>query len=211
MSNSIDDPGHGHSPAAWTAVVIMLLAVTLGTVFYWFDMPALVWASAGLLVGARSSAGPWRRRATAPRVRSTPRSSTDMLDGLTAGAVEDARSRERRVRSATSSARSRAGARSRRPRRPRARRAREDHRRGQARQPSRGDLAAIPDPALQASLREGGASAISVLTEQRKFKGSLADLEAVKQRVALPVLRKDFIATPYQVLEARASGPTWCC
>ncbi|KIC57367.1 DUF6704 family protein [Microbacterium hominis] len=50
MSNSIDDPGHGHSPAAWTAVVIMLLAVTLGTVFYWFDMPALVWASAGLLV-----------------------------------------------------------------------------------------------------------------------------------------------------------------
>jgi hypothetical protein len=50
MSNSIDDPGHGHSPAAWTAVVIMLLAVTLGTVFFWFDMPALVWASAGLLV-----------------------------------------------------------------------------------------------------------------------------------------------------------------
>ena len=50
MSNSIDDPGHGHSPAAWTAVVIMLLAVTLGTVFYWFDMPALVWASAVLLV-----------------------------------------------------------------------------------------------------------------------------------------------------------------
>lgn len=73
--------------------------------------------------------------------------------------------------------------------------------------PSRGDLAAIPDPALQASLyEEGGASAISVLTEGRKFKGSLADLEAVKERVSLPVLRKDFIATPYQVLEARASG-----
>ncbi|WP_336632756.1 MULTISPECIES: DUF6704 family protein [unclassified Microbacterium] len=51
MSNSIDDPGHGHSPAAWTAVVIMLLAVTLGTVFFVLDMPALVWASAGLLVG----------------------------------------------------------------------------------------------------------------------------------------------------------------
>lgn len=50
MSNSIDDPGHGHSPAAWTAVVIMLLAVTLGTVFYWFDMPILVWASVGLLI-----------------------------------------------------------------------------------------------------------------------------------------------------------------
>ena len=50
MSNNIGDPGHGHSPAAWTAVVIMLVAVTLGVVFYWFDMPALVWASAVLLV-----------------------------------------------------------------------------------------------------------------------------------------------------------------
>lgn len=50
MSNNIGDPGHGHSPAAWTAVVIMLVAVTLGTLFYWFDMPVLVWASAALLV-----------------------------------------------------------------------------------------------------------------------------------------------------------------
>ncbi|RLK49217.1 DUF6704 family protein [Microbacterium telephonicum] len=50
MSNPIDDPGHGHSPAAWTAVVIMLLGVTLGTLFYWFDLPILVWASAGLVV-----------------------------------------------------------------------------------------------------------------------------------------------------------------
>lgn len=50
MSNHIGDPGHGHSPAAWTAVVIMLIAVTLGTLFYWFDMPVLVWASAALLV-----------------------------------------------------------------------------------------------------------------------------------------------------------------
>ncbi|HWT34483.1 MAG TPA: indole-3-glycerol phosphate synthase TrpC [Microbacterium sp.] len=73
--------------------------------------------------------------------------------------------------------------------------------------PSRGDLAGIPDPAHLAGLYEqGGASAISVLTEERRFKGSLADLEAVKARVGLPVLRKDFIATPYQVLEARASG-----
>jgi indole-3-glycerol phosphate synthase len=73
--------------------------------------------------------------------------------------------------------------------------------------PSRGDLAAIPDPAHQAGLYErGGASAISVLTEQRRFKGSLADLTAVRDAVALPVLRKDFIATPYQVLEARAAG-----
>lgn len=73
--------------------------------------------------------------------------------------------------------------------------------------PSRGDLAAIPDPALQARLYEqGGASTISVLTEGRRFKGSLADLEAVKASVSLPVLRKDFIATEYQVLEARAAG-----
>jgi len=73
--------------------------------------------------------------------------------------------------------------------------------------PSRGDLADIPDPALQARrYEEGGASAISVLTEGRRFKGSLADLEAVKAAVSLPVLRKDFIATEYQVLEARASG-----
>ncbi|WP_188754695.1 indole-3-glycerol phosphate synthase TrpC [Microbacterium album] len=73
--------------------------------------------------------------------------------------------------------------------------------------PSRGDLAAIPDPARQARLyEEGGASAISVLTEQRRFKGSLDDLAAVRGAVSLPVLRKDFIATPYQVLEARAAG-----
>ncbi|KAA9110587.1 indole-3-glycerol phosphate synthase TrpC [Microbacterium rhizomatis] len=73
--------------------------------------------------------------------------------------------------------------------------------------PSRGDLAEIPDPAHQARLyEEGGASAISVLTEGRRFKGTLADLEAVHAAVSLPVLRKDFIATPYQVLEARAAG-----
>lgn len=48
--STIDDPGHGHSPAAWTAVVIMLLAVALGTLFFFLDMPVLVWASAGLLV-----------------------------------------------------------------------------------------------------------------------------------------------------------------
>jgi len=50
MSNNIGDPGHGHSPAAWTAVVIMLVAVSLGTLFYFLDMPVLVWASAALLV-----------------------------------------------------------------------------------------------------------------------------------------------------------------
>ncbi|MDQ1128498.1 indole-3-glycerol phosphate synthase TrpC [Microbacterium sp. SORGH_AS_0888] len=73
--------------------------------------------------------------------------------------------------------------------------------------PSRGDLADIPDPAHQARQYEiGGASAISVLTEQRRFKGSLDDLRAVRAAVDIPVLRKDFIATPYQVVEARAAG-----
>lgn len=73
--------------------------------------------------------------------------------------------------------------------------------------PSRGALASIPDPALLARQYElGGASAISVLTEERRFGGTLADLEAVCAAVSIPVLRKDFIAEPYQVLEARAAG-----
>jgi indole-3-glycerol phosphate synthase len=73
--------------------------------------------------------------------------------------------------------------------------------------PSRGVLADIPDPAaLAASYETGGASAISVLTERRRFGGSLHDLEQVKATVSIPVLRKDFIADPYQVFEARASG-----
>ncbi|WP_353827644.1 indole-3-glycerol phosphate synthase TrpC [Agromyces sp. SYSU T0242] len=73
--------------------------------------------------------------------------------------------------------------------------------------PSRGSLAAIADPAALARTYElGGASAVSVLTEGRRFGGSLADLESVRQAVSLPVLRKDFIATAYQVFEARAAG-----
>ena len=73
--------------------------------------------------------------------------------------------------------------------------------------PSRGALAPIADPAaLARSYELGGASAISVLTEGRRFGGSLADLESVRVAVALPVLRKDFISTPYQVFEARAAG-----
>jgi indole-3-glycerol phosphate synthase len=73
--------------------------------------------------------------------------------------------------------------------------------------PSRGALADITDPAsLAVSYQTGGASAISVLTEQRRFLGSLADLHAVRAAVTVPVLRKDFIADPYQVFEARAAG-----
>jgi indole-3-glycerol phosphate synthase len=73
--------------------------------------------------------------------------------------------------------------------------------------PSKGALADIPDPAgLAADYEAGGAAVVSVLTEQRRFGGSLADLDAVRARVDIPVLRKDFIVTPYQVWEARAHG-----
>lgn len=73
--------------------------------------------------------------------------------------------------------------------------------------PSKGALAEIPDPAsLAVSYQSGGASAISVLTEGRRFGGSLDDLRAVRAVASIPVLRKDFIAEPYQVLEARAAG-----
>ena len=73
--------------------------------------------------------------------------------------------------------------------------------------PSKGALADITDPAALASMYEaGGASVVSVLTEQRRFHGSLADLDAVRAAVDIPVLRKDFIVTPYQIHEARAHG-----
>ena len=73
--------------------------------------------------------------------------------------------------------------------------------------PSKGDLAQIPDAAALAfTYQEAGASAISVLTEERKFKGSLADLIAVRSKVSIPVLRKDFVSFEQQVLEARAYG-----
>ncbi|MDQ0259947.1 indole-3-glycerol phosphate synthase TrpC [Sinomonas atrocyanea] len=73
--------------------------------------------------------------------------------------------------------------------------------------PSKGALAAIADPAaLAAQYEQGGASVISVLTEQRRFNGSLADLDAVRAAVTIPVLRKDFTVDEYQVHEARAHG-----
>ena len=73
--------------------------------------------------------------------------------------------------------------------------------------PSKGALAQIPDPAALASVYEaGGASVVSVLTEQRRFHRSLADLDAVRAAVDIPILRKDFIVTPYQIHEARAHG-----
>jgi indole-3-glycerol phosphate synthase len=73
--------------------------------------------------------------------------------------------------------------------------------------PSKGALAAIADPAgLASDYEAGGATIISVLTEERRFGGSLADLAAVRTAVDVPVLRKDFVVTSYQVWEARAHG-----
>jgi indole-3-glycerol phosphate synthase len=73
--------------------------------------------------------------------------------------------------------------------------------------PSKGAIAAISDPAaLAADYQGGGAATISVLTEKRRFGGSLADLVAVRAAVDIPVLRKDFIVTSYQLWEARAAG-----
>ncbi|SDR11383.1 indole-3-glycerol phosphate synthase TrpC [Thermostaphylospora chromogena] len=71
--------------------------------------------------------------------------------------------------------------------------------------PSKGPLAAIADPAaLAADYEEGGAHVISVLTERRRFAGSLEDLAAVRAAVDVPILRKDFIVSSYQLWEARA-------
>ncbi len=73
--------------------------------------------------------------------------------------------------------------------------------------PSKGPLAPITDPASLAQQYEcGGACAISVLTEQRRFGGGLQDLEDVRAAVDVPVLRKDFIVSAYQLWEARAHG-----
>jgi len=73
--------------------------------------------------------------------------------------------------------------------------------------PSKGDLALIEDPAELAKAYEaGGAHLISVLTEERRFKGSLSDLQDVRNAVEIPLLRKDFIVSSYQLWEARAYG-----
>ena len=75
------------------------------------------------------------------------------------------------------------------------------------RSPSSGQLALIDDPAaLAREYAAGGARMISVLTEERRFGGTLADLDAVRAAVQIPVLRKDFVICSYQVHEARAHG-----
>ena len=131
-----------------------------------------------------------------------------MLDQLTAGALADAAERRERVslveieRRAVSSAEPRDALRALAP---------TDHVRVIAEikrsSPSKGQLASIPDaPELASVYAEAGADAISVLTEGRKFGGSLDDLSAVRAAVDTPLLRKDFIAEEYQILEARAFG-----
>jgi len=73
--------------------------------------------------------------------------------------------------------------------------------------PSKGELATIDDPAqLARAYQAGGAAAISVLTEARRFRGSLADLQAVRAAVDVPLLRKDFVVTEYQLWEGAAAG-----
>jgi indole-3-glycerol phosphate synthase len=75
------------------------------------------------------------------------------------------------------------------------------------RSPSKGALASITDPAkLAVEYQAGGARMISVLTEERRFDGSLDDLDAVRAAIRIPVLRKDFVIGSYQVHEARAHG-----
>jgi len=73
--------------------------------------------------------------------------------------------------------------------------------------PSAGVIAEDVNPSVLArGYQAGGAAAVSVLTEARHFQGSLADLQAVRSSVSIPVLRKDFLIHPSQVIEARASG-----
>jgi indole-3-glycerol phosphate synthase len=74
------------------------------------------------------------------------------------------------------------------------------------RSPSKGDLALDLDPRkMAASFRDGGAAALSVLTEPDHFAGSLDDLAAARE-AGLPVLRKDFLVDPWQIVESRAEG-----
>jgi indole-3-glycerol phosphate synthase len=131
-----------------------------------------------------------------------------VLDALTAGALDDAATRRESVSLAEIERRA---LRAPRPNDGYTALAPTDHVRVIAEikraSPSKGDLAAIADaPELAADYVAGGADAISVLTEQRRFGGSLADLAAIRERVTVPLLRKDFIAEEYQILEARAHG-----
>lgn len=134
-----------------------------------------------------------------------------MLDGLFAGALDDAAEREKTVSFEVVSERAQAQA---PPLSAQQALAPRDAIHVIAeikrRSPSKGALAEILDPvALASQYQTGGATAISVLTEQRQFGGSLEDLSAIAQHVSIPVLRKDFLKTRYQIVEARAHGADW--
>jgi indole-3-glycerol phosphate synthase len=73
--------------------------------------------------------------------------------------------------------------------------------------PSKGHLADITSPGTLASkYAEGDAAVVSVLTEERRFSGTLADLDIVRAKIDIPILRKDFMVTEYQIIESRAHG-----
>lgn len=73
--------------------------------------------------------------------------------------------------------------------------------------PSKGALAPIEDPvSLAVDYQKSGASVVSVLTEQRRFGGAISDLVAIRKELQIPILRKDFIVSEYQIAETRAIG-----
>jgi len=72
--------------------------------------------------------------------------------------------------------------------------------------PSAGDIAEVDPGATAAALEQAGAAALSVLTEPRHFDGSLSDLRAARTHANVPILRKDFLVHPAQLMEARACG-----
>ena len=73
--------------------------------------------------------------------------------------------------------------------------------------PSKGELAVIADPvSLAQNYQKGGADVISVLTEERRFKGNISDLISIRAAIDIPLLRKDFIVTEFQVYESRILG-----
>ena len=212
MSTETADPGHGHSPAAWTAVVIMLVAFTIGTVAFFLDVVWLVWASAALAGRRRSSsAGCWH----------APGYGVDGAKYRPEGALTRARRpdggrRRRRARAPRDRSRSPTSRRCARARRPRSTRSPPSRpptaSRSSPRSSARARRAArsptIADPGrARPSYELGGASAISVLTEGRRFGGSLADLEAVRAAVSTArCCARTSSPTPYQVFEARAAG-----
>jgi indole-3-glycerol phosphate synthase len=72
--------------------------------------------------------------------------------------------------------------------------------------PSAGDIADVDAGGQAAVYERAGAAAVSVLTEPRHFNGSLADLRSARRHTSLPILRKDFLVHPGQIIESRAEG-----